>query len=980
MKSLALYIDKWYIVGAVNTDGITRLVNLPNREDRIWLYFYEDVANDEISYGKGFQSKFRNNEPHYYGDVFSLITQSSAQYTMFKRFQPMKGIFKSSKIFDDLRKDMDEDGDITTYISFSKDISLASRLLFIEELKEERFVVQESVARICHLALEYAAKKSNYTEDGYYLVLNACNENLHYALYQKTDDLFNREKEDVLEGLGTDVRSRALIENVVDNINEREYLLKTKEERESEYLRMNQFVDDWLVKLASARSYIPVELTNVTLSRDPFKNYPVQVKKSKIDERTDKIVKDIINVIVRFVKDAGVSHEQIKGILFLGNTFTNIQFKKELRSYYNLDNCKMVSYKDSDLSSLVSAYTFIDCSQFSAAQNVMRGNAEAELRRIKIAEAEAAAMKRAKEEADAKAAIEKEATEAERKFKDAMDIGYDAEREHDYDKMEEFFNIALTLRPDDEEAKQKHEEALRKKAELSVQQNHYKEKIQQARAAYDENDYETAKFKAEEALSFMSDSKEALRIKEDSIRRIKSQKELERYLNRADLFIAQKAYSEAIQELQKAKLLDVDYKDIIERETRIKKEQQATNSRVEELSKHLNSALNEGQYDDAITACNELIEVDFTNSRKWSARISDINIKKELFAQKQAKWNVLQSEIKAAQWDENYTKMLELCKNALLIFPNDPEVLDLFNNAEIKAKKQKVKSFIDEASQLAQSGSYTSAIDILNKAIQIDKNDKELSELLNMYSDKLDIVTAKAKEIEDLLIEKEKSYDYKSAIDLCSRLMGIDKENKEKWKSEHSRLQSLQIEKSDLELNFRRKKADIKQLIRSGNYNSALDQIDFIKKKYHSFGINSHDNEFKELIKDASPQKVSEEKQQKTNIAHRDDKPYVKGKRVLTDKKSTKDTCKSTQNVQASQKPKIIEPLGQCKTIDNKGLNLLKNKLFIQAKRYFALQKDNSMAEICTDLIKLEKANRNGTISPEESEQLKVLYKKLDIS
>lgn len=446
------------------------------------------------------------------------------------------------------------------------------------------------------------------------------------------------------------------------------------------------------------------------------------------------------------------------------------------------------------------------------------------------------------------------------------------------------------------------------------------------------------------------------------------------------MFIAQKAYSEAIQELQKAKLLDVDYKEIIERETRIKKEQQATNSRVEELSNQLNSALNESRFDDAIASCNELIEVDFANSRKWSARISDINIKKELFAQKQAKWNVLQSEIKAAQWDENYTKMLELCKDALLISPNDPEVLDLFNNAEIKAKKQKVKSFIDEASQLAQSGSYTSAIDILNKAIQIDKNNKELSKLLNMYSDKLDIVTAKAKEIEDLLIEKEKSYDYKSAIDLCSRLMGIDKENKEKWKSEHSRLQSLQIEKSDLELNFRRKKADIKQLIRSGNYNSALDQIDFIKKKYHSFGINSHDNEFKELIKDASPQKVSEEKQQKTDIAHRDDKPYVKGQRVLTDTKSTKDTCKSTQNVQASQKLKIIEPLGQCKTIDNEGLNLLKNKLFIQAKRYFALQKDNSMAEICTDLIKLEKANRNGTISPEGSKQLKELYKKLDIS
>lgn len=743
MKSLALYIDKWYIVGAVNTDGITRLVNLPNREDRIWLYFYEDVANDEISYGKGFQSKFRNNEPHYYGDVFSLITKSSAKYTMFKRSQPMKGIFKSSKIFDDLRKDMDEDGDITTYISFSKDISLASRLLFIDELKEERFVVQESVARICHLALEYAAKKSNYTEDGYYLVLNACNENLHYALYQKTEDLFNREKEDVLEGLGTDVRSRALIEHVVDNINDREHFLKTKKERESEYLRMNQFVDDWLVKLSSARGFIPVQLTNVTFSRDPFKDYSVQVKKTKIDERTDKIVKDIINVIVRFVKDADVSHEQIKGILFLGNTFTNVQFKKELCSYYNLDNSKIVSYKDSDLSSLVSAYTFIDCSQFSATQNAMRGNAEAELRRIKNAEEEAAAMKRAQEEADAKATIEKEATEAERKFKDAMDMGYDAEREHDYDKMEEFFNIALTLRPDDDEAKQKHEEALRKKAELSVKQNHYKEKIQQAKAAYDENDYETAKFKAEEALSFMSDSKEALRIKEDSIRRIKSQKELERFLDRADLFIAQKAYSEASQELQKAKLLDVDYKEIIDREARIKKEQQATNIKVEELCNHLNSALNEGRFDDAITFCNELIEVDFTNSRKWSARISDINIKKERVAEEQKRWEKLVGDIDSAQWSEEWSRIISLCK----------EALDIKENKDIRAKLEKAEAKFKAENELKMLDQTIAEIKDLILGSHFAEAKEKLASLRRMSLDPYR--DAKVRDLNSLIFTKE---------------------------------------------------------------------------------------------------------------------------------------------------------------------------------------------------------------------------------
>ena len=700
MKSLALYIDKWYIVGAVNTDGITRLVNLPNHEDRIWLYFYEDVANDEISYGKGFQSKVRNNENHYYGDVFSLITQSSAKYTMFKRSQPMRGIFKSSKIFDDLRKDMDEDGDIITYVSFSKDISLASRLLFLEELKAERFDVKESVARIGHLALEYASKKSGYVEDGYYLVLNACNENLHYSLYQKTDDLFNREKEDVLIGMGTDVRSRALIEYVVDNINEREHFLKTVDERESEYLRMNQYVDDWLVRLSTAKGHIPIQITNVTFSRDPYKDYSVPVRKVKIDERTEKIVKDIINVIVRFVKDAEVSHEQLRGILFLGNTFTNVQFKKELTSYYNLDNSKMVGFKDTDLSTLVSAYTFIDLEQFSATKNTMRGNAEAELRRIQIAEEEADAIKRAQEEADAVAAIEREATEAERKFKDAMDRGYDAEREHNYDDMEEYFHIALGLRPDDEEAKQKHEEALRKKAEMAVQQTHYKEKIQQAKSAYDDADYETAKFKAEEALSFMPESKEALRIKDDSQRRIKSQKDLERYLDRADLFIAQKAYNEAKQELQKARLLDVSYKEIEERERRIAKEEQAANAQVAELTNSLNSSIEDGRYDDAIKYCNELIVVDFTNSRRWSARIAEINSKKERAAEEQKRWNELVREIESAHLAEDWKKLNSLCKKALDI-REDKDIRSKFEKSEDKlAEIRKNEQFVKTMSEI----------------------------------------------------------------------------------------------------------------------------------------------------------------------------------------------------------------------------------------------------------------------------------------
>lgn len=742
-SSLALYIDKWYIVGAVSTDGITRPVNLPNKEDRIWLYFYEDVANNEISYGKGFQGKFHNNEPHYYGDVFSLITQSSAKYTMFNRSQPMRGIFKSSKIFDDLRKDMGEEENITTYISFSKDISYASRYLFIEELKTQRFDVKGSVARISHLALEYAAKTASYTEEGYYLALNACNENLHYSLYQKTGDLFCRANEEVLMGLGTDVRRRAIIEHVVEHINEREQFLKTEAEREREYLRMNQYVDDWLVKLASARDFIPIQLTNVTFSRDPFKDYSVQVKKSKIDERTNTIVRDIVNVIVHFVKDAKVSHEQIKGILFLGNTFTNTRFKNELRKFYNLDFDKIITYKDADLYLLVNAYTSMDLTQFSATEYKVISDAKADLRRIQIAEQEAQREAQAQQEAKDIAERERQATETQRRFKDAMDMGYNAEREHDFDKMEDCFRIALTLCPEDKEAKQKHDEAQRKKTELSVKQNQYKEIIQHAKSAFDNSDYETAKSKAEQALSFKPDSKEALRIIQDASRRIKSQKELERYLDRAALFFAQKAYAEAMGELQKARLLDVDYKEIEELETKIKKEQQAVNQKVAELSAQLNSVLKEERYEDALSLCNELIEVDFVNSRKWSARLTKINIEKERAAVQRKRLEKLYRDIDSAQWNEDWNRVITLCQEALEI-KEEANVRDKLKKAEEKVASENKFKFLDQT--MAEIKDLILHSDFLEARKKI----KELL-LMNLNS----IYNAKVRELNRLLFQKE---------------------------------------------------------------------------------------------------------------------------------------------------------------------------------------------------------------------------------
>ena len=83
MKSLALYVDKWYLIGAVCIDGVPRLIRLPNKEDRFWLYFYEDIVNNQIVYGKDNQSHYRDKELHYYGDIFSLLADPRRSFTIY---------------------------------------------------------------------------------------------------------------------------------------------------------------------------------------------------------------------------------------------------------------------------------------------------------------------------------------------------------------------------------------------------------------------------------------------------------------------------------------------------------------------------------------------------------------------------------------------------------------------------------------------------------------------------------------------------------------------------------------------------------------------------------------------------------------------------------------------------------------------------------------------------------------------------------
>lgn len=104
------------------SDGVPRIVKPRSRDDRFWLYFYEDTVNDKVIYGKNNKPHFHNRENHYYGDVFSLIVYDENTFTIYNMKKTMADIFKFSGIIGELRDavGVGDNQTVDVYLSFSK--------------------------------------------------------------------------------------------------------------------------------------------------------------------------------------------------------------------------------------------------------------------------------------------------------------------------------------------------------------------------------------------------------------------------------------------------------------------------------------------------------------------------------------------------------------------------------------------------------------------------------------------------------------------------------------------------------------------------------------------------------------------------------------------------------------------------------------------------------------------------------------------
>lgn len=697
MKSLSLYVDKWFITVAINFDGNVIPLSLPNGEDRIWLYFHEDIANSRIEYGKAFENNYRDRQPHYFGDIFNLIEEGDHYFTRYeRRREEMREIFKVADIFNHLHQAVCEEGSIDTYISFSSDIPDVARLRFIEELEEAKFKVIESVARISHLALEECKKRNVFTALKTYLVLVATNDNFHFALYENKGNIFLRKNEGTLVGHGLDVRRRALVETIVENINKNTKLLKSKEEFDQECVRQDRFATKWLEKIARSKPYMPVAFDGITFAVAPNNPATVPVFPNALDSRTTGIVEDLVRKIADFVKANQFQPHEIEGIVFIGNTFTNQTFAKAINNKFIVDDDKIVIYREEELPKVVSVYSQIDCNQFKGATEKFKIDAEAQEILKKQAKEEEEKRLKAEEDVRRQQAIIDSQKKAERDYNNAVENIEHHESDHNYEEMLEWAEIALKIRPDDDFAKEKGALARQLLAEQKAANKQFNIVLQRAKTAFSEERWSDAISQCEMALELRPDSEEATRLKGEARRRMEVKEKVQELLNRADVFFAQKLYSEALREVSKILSLDPTNREAKEIERKISDVHTKHQEKKNNLVAKLNEAEQESDFVTAINICDLLIEEDSANIGKWTSKKERlISTRKEL-EENQRKLDELKKDIHKAHFDEDWVRLKLLCENYLNI-ESDQYVYKLL----FKSKKRLEEILVKEAKEKA---------------------------------------------------------------------------------------------------------------------------------------------------------------------------------------------------------------------------------------------------------------------------------------
>jgi tetratricopeptide (TPR) repeat protein len=167
------------------------------------------------------------------------------------------------------------------------------------------------------------------------------------------------------------------------------------------------------------------------------------------------------------------------------------------------------------------------------------------------------------------------------------------------------------------------------------------------------------------ALELKPDSDEVSRLKNEARRRMEIKEKVQTFLNRADVFFAQKLYAEALKEVNKILALDSFNHDAKEIERKISEVHAQHEEIINTLVTKLNEAEQAKDYVSAISICESLIEEDSANIRKWTSQKERLNSQRKEIEENKRKLDELKKNINNAHFDEDWIRLKLLCETYL---------------------------------------------------------------------------------------------------------------------------------------------------------------------------------------------------------------------------------------------------------------------------------------------------------------------------
>ena len=262
--------------------------------------------------------------------------------------------------------------------------------------------------------------------------------------------------------------------------------------------------------------------------------------------------------------------------------------------------------------------------------------------------------------------------------------------------MLEWAEIALKIRPDDDFAKEKSALARQLLAEQKAANKQFNTVLQRAKTAFSEERWSDTISQCEMALELRPDSEEATRLKGEARRRMEVKEKVQELLNRADVFFAQKLYSEALREVSKILSLDPTNREAKEIESKISDVHTRHQESINSLVAKLNEAEQESDFVSAINICDLLIEEDSVNIRKWTSKKERLISTRKEIEENKRKLDDLKKNIHKAHFDEDWVRLKLLCENYLNI-ESDQDVFHILS----KAKKRLEENLVKEAKEKA---------------------------------------------------------------------------------------------------------------------------------------------------------------------------------------------------------------------------------------------------------------------------------------